>query len=202
MICFVAGGVGVSGFAQSPSDSIRLAYERLMTKYPLSEQRDIYKNFFQDYFGPGHIVADTASAANYLRHELEYADESSCPLYEPTGYKGNFVRVSLQVIKDGLVPFDTYLNAFVRSVNGIHAPTIDEWKAEWTKINNVIKSTGKLPANYAEDNLKIDSLLASGQYAFHHSRIYNEAYHPHYRIIAREIFEKEILPLIRKKIEN
>lgn len=151
----------MSGFAQTPADSIRLAYERLMTKYPLSEQRDVYKNFFQDYFGPGHIVTDTASAANYLRHELEHVDEFGCPLYEPTGYKGNFVRVSLQVIMDGLVLFDTYLDAFVRSVNGIHAPTIDEWKTEWTKINDVIKSSGKLPAHYAEDNLKIDSLLAS-----------------------------------------
>lgn len=75
LIWFVAGIVGVAGFAQTPADSIRLAYERLMMKYPLCEQRDVYKNFFQDYFGPGHIVTDTASAAKYLRHELEHADE-------------------------------------------------------------------------------------------------------------------------------
>ena len=32
----------------------------------------------------------------------------------------------------------------------------------------------------------------------HHSRAFNEAYHPHYRIVRRDIFEKEILPLINK----
>ena len=30
----------------------------------------------------------------------------------------------------------------------------------------------------------------------HHSRAFNEAYHPHYRIVRRDIFEREIKPLI------
>ena len=30
----------------------------------------------------------------------------------------------------------------------------------------------------------------------HHSETFGEAYNPHYRIIARDIFEKEIKPLI------
>lgn len=199
LACIIAGLIGISAFARTANDSILQAYERQMAGYPLSEQRDVYKNFFQDYFGPGHIIADTASAANYLRYELQNSNEFIGPLYEPTGYKGNFYRVSLQVIKDGLVPFDTYLDAFVRSVNGIQAPMIDEWKTEWRKINDVIKSSGTIPVNYAEDNAKIDSLLATGQYAFHHSRTYNDAYHPHYRIIARNIFENEILPIILMK---
>ena len=30
----------------------------------------------------------------------------------------------------------------------------------------------------------------------HHSRAFNEAYHPHYRIVRRDIFEHELLPLL------
>ena len=50
--------------------------------------------------------------------------------------------------------------------------------------------------NYDADAKAIADMLAEGHYAVHHSRLYNEHYAPHYRIMAREIFEKEILPLI------
>ena len=32
--------------------------------------------------------------------------------------------------------------------------------------------------------------------AVHHSKVYNEAYHPHYRIVDRHIFELLLKPLI------
>ena len=38
-----------------------------------------------------------------------------------------------------------------------------------------------------EDKARIDDLLASGQYAYHHSAAYHAAYHPHYRIIASHL---------------
>ena len=43
-------------------DEIRQAVAGQMHIYPKSTLRDLYKNFFQDLFGPGHIVSDTASA--------------------------------------------------------------------------------------------------------------------------------------------
>ena len=52
-----------------------------------------------------------------------------------------------------------------------------------------------LPA-LEEDRLAIESLLGEGRYAWHHSRAYNEHYRPHYRLIRRDIFERELLPLI------
>ena len=33
--------------------------------------------------------------------------------------------------------------------------------------------------------------------AIHHSHAYNTAYHPHYRIVERGIFEKEIKPKLK-----
>ena len=32
----------------------------------------------------------------------------------------------------------------------------------------------------------------------HHSKSYGVAYHPHYRIMRRDIFDKEILPYIQE----
>ena len=50
-----------------------------------------------------------------------------------------------------------------------------------------------LPENFEEDLEMIHSILNKGEYAVHHSDIYNAEYHPHYRIIEKEIFEEEIL---------
>ena len=50
--------------------------------------------------------------------------------------------------------------------------------------------------NYQEDKQFIDSVLSAGKYAISHSPDYREAYHPHYRIVERNIFEKEIKNLL------
>ena len=43
-----------------------------------------YKNFFQDKFGPGHIVSDTIAAGNYLRREMASYTETEGEIAEPT----------------------------------------------------------------------------------------------------------------------
>ena len=91
----------VVSYGQSDKESaIRSAVEHQMEIYPCSTLMDIYKNFFQDSFGPGHIISDTASAGRYLREELNSADSFSGVAYEPTGYLVNFYRVNLSVMKD------------------------------------------------------------------------------------------------------
>jgi hypothetical protein len=51
-------------------------------------------------------------------------------------------------------------------------------------------------ANYAQEREKIFSFLEQDKYMMHHSEQFSCEYDPHYRIIEREIFQKEILPLI------
>ena len=174
------------------------AVEKQMKMYPESTLRDLYKNFFQDYFGPGHIIANTEAANNYLQQELSSVTEFEGEDYEYTGYKGKMVRVNLKVIADGRVPYDKYLDAFLRSVNGITPPSIEEWRAEWAKIDSVIMTMGIELDNAEEDRRVITQLLDDNKFVMHHSRQFNEHYTPHYRIIERTIFEEEILPLIGK----
>lgn len=175
---------------------IREAVERQMAAYPHSTLRDLYKNFFQDRFGPGHIIADTSSADRYLRYELSTAESMEGADYEPTGYEGRFVRVNLRVISDGRVPYDTFFDAFVRSVNGIEPMPIEEWEREWAMIDSVIQSMGLSLADADADRAEIAALIRGGEYVMHHSEQFNSHYQPHYRIIEREIFEREILPLL------
>ena len=189
---------GTSCKHDSTDRAIIEAVEKQMKMYPKSTLRDLYKNFFQDYFGPGHIIANTDAASNYLQQELATSAEFEGEDYEYTGYKGKMVRVNLKVIADGRVPYDKYLDAFLRSANGITPPSIEEWRAEWAKIDSVIKAMDIELDDAEKDRREINRLLNENKFVMHHSRQFNEHYAPHYRIIERTIFEEEILPLIGK----
>lgn len=169
-----------------------------MEMYPKSTLIDLYKNFFQDYFGPGHIIANTEAANNYLQQELSSVTEFEGEDYEYTGYRGKMVRVNLKVIADGRVEYDKYLDAFLRSVNGITPPSIEEWRTEWARIDSVIMEMGITLDNAETDRQEINRLLNENKFVMHHSQQFNQHYAPHYRIIERSIFEQEILPLINK----
>lgn len=183
----------------STRERIRQSVERQMERYPHSTLRDLYKNYFQDRFGPGHIIADEKAADNYLRYELENSATMEGDDYEPTGYEERFMRVNLSVIADGRVPYDKYLSAFVRSVNGIEPITVEQWREEWKVIDEVINEMNLNLPNYEADRAEIWALLERGEYVMHHSKLFEQHYDPHYRIIEREIFQREILPLIEQK---
>lgn len=178
------------------ADAVRVAVERMMADYPHSTLQDVYKSFFQDNFGPGHAAPDSAQAATWLCNELVKVDRLDVPLYEPTGYKGNYYRVSLAAIASGKVQADALLSAFLRSVRAVQPSEVDAWAKEWEQIEGIIAAMELTLPNYDADSKAIKEMLAKGRYAVHHSRFYNEHYAPHYRIIAKDIFEKEILPLL------
>ena len=176
--------------------SVRSAVERMVADYPHSTLQDIYKSFFQDNFGPGHAVPDSAQAAAWLRNELENVELLDVPLYEPTGCNGNYYRVSLAAIVSGKLQADALLSAFLRSVRAVQPSELAAWAKKWEQIESVIAAMELPLPNYDADAAAIKDMLSKGHYAVHHSRLYNEHYAPHYRIIAKDIFEKEILPLL------
>ena len=178
-------------------DKIKESVERQLNDFPKSTLQDLYKSFFQDRFGPGHLVSDTSMAGNYLRYELNNSTVFHEKYYEPTGYESNYYRVNLSVIKENKISYQDFFDAFLRSVENVNLNDIEEWKSEWTEIEAVIISMNLNLENFEEDLEMIHSVLEEGNYAIHHSEIYNSEYNPHYRIIEKSIFEKEILPLIK-----
>lgn len=172
--------------------AVRAAVGWQMTAYPRSTLKDLYKNFFQDKFGPGHIISDTTAAGNYLRRELSSYTDLEGAVAEPTGWEGNFLRVNLSVIKSGQISYDTFFDAFLRSVNGIRPATVGEWQKEWIGIESIIRSMNLLLPDYETDRKEIEDRLNRGEYVGHHSKAFEEAYSPHYRIISKLIFEKEL----------
>ena len=180
------------------------AIRQQLQDYPESRVQDIYKSFCQDNLGPGHLIPDPQSARNYLESELRTFREDldsaryDAPgiMYYPVGDQGNYVRVDLSVVLDGLVGEEAYLDAFVRSANEGKRLTEELWVAKWQEVEKVIRKSFPDIPDAKEDLEMIDSYVQNGDLIMHHSEAFSEAYNPHYRIIARDIFEKEIKPHI------
>ena len=140
----------------SPCATALIAYAE---HYPAAEAQDLYKLVFQDLYGPGHLLADSAAAMRYLERELDQMEgrEGPMPAYEYTLCDSHFVRIDLRVVKSGLLSPAQLVSAMFRSAEGLPSP--------------------------------------EARFVLSHSQAFREAYKPHYRIVRRDIFEQEILPL-------
>ena len=173
-----------------------------LRQYPETRVQDVYKNFCQDNLGPGHLIPNPEGAKSYLLSELEIyqADldsaryEKPALRYAPVGDKGNYVRVDLSVVLDGLVGAETLCDAFVRSANEGKTLTAEQWIGKWSEVAAVIRKDFPDIPDAETDLAAIDSLISEGHLILHHSRPFSQAYHPHYRLVVNEIFEAEILP--------
>lgn len=180
-----------------PIDTVamRSAIERQLATYPESTLQDIYKSFYQEHFGPGHIISDTASARRYLMRELSEMGKTQSPYFEPTGCQGDYVRVYLSAVADSLITAEQLLDAFVRSANSRQEPAVS-WMEKWEAIVSIIQAN-KMEVEGFETDLPLLTEAVRNSQAVHHSRRYNEAYHPHYRIVERSIFEREMYPVLK-----
>lgn len=171
------------------SAAVKAAVSTQLETYPESRLQDLYKSFFQDRFGPGHIIRDRQSALEYILSEIAEADTLAGPRTEPCGWQGNYIRVNLSVITDGLISAEELTNALMASAKEVKPEDIEHWKDEWAEIVAIIEKDHPDIPDLAEDKSKIEELLSSGQYAYHHSAAYEAAYHPHYRIIASSVLD-------------
>ena len=182
------------------SEAVKTAVATQLESFPESRLQDLYKSFFQDRFGPGHIITDRQSALDYILSEWASADTLMGPRTETCGWQGNYVRVNLSVLADGLMTAEELTDALMASAKEVKDEDIQGWKAEWSEILAIIEKEYPDIPDLQEDKARIDELLASGQYAYHHSDAYNAAYHPHYRIIASELVrlqknENNLIPI-------
>ena len=84
------------------------------------------------------------------------------------------------------------MDCFLESVDVVQGTSIEAWKKEWKKILAVIVRTNPTLPGIGEDRQFIDSLLNRGEFVVHHSEVYLDTYHPHYRIIHRQVFEDQL----------
>lgn len=158
--------------------------------YPEARLADLYKNYFQDAYGPGHLIPDTTKAGVYLDWEMKQPDWTDTLLVQPLGIHHDYYRINLILVKNGTIPRDTLLLGLMESALLARKPAIDEWKKEWAEVLQIIKKMKPGLPDMASDEKRINEILEKGDVVMHHSQHYEEAYHPHYRIIHRSVLQR------------
>ena len=153
-------------------------------RYPHMEVRDCVKLLYQSEFGPGHMVSQ-GDALSYLEEEFAHVlEEGSAPAYTVEAIGGGLCRFHLD--PDRLTKEDLPLVArcFVRSAHprGSRAGL-------WRKLGELMGMTcrGLLPFSPEEVEEFLADYDQAGCPAIHHSEAFNRAYHPHYRVMDREL---------------
>lgn len=167
--------------------------------FPAATLRDMYKYSFQDYFGPAHIIQDSAACAAYIESEIGYLDSIGWGyevLYEPLRVCGQYVRVNILAVKRGLLSTGQLTSALMRSGVMPDSAMVEAWSARWPQIEQAVAQLPQPVKGFVQDSADIASLLRRGKYVFHHSSSFNSVYHYGYRLVRKDIFEQELKPLL------
>ncbi len=193
-LLLIAMGTFMSSAQEIDKMALRMAVERQLAVYPQSTLQDVYKAFYQEHLGPEHMIADTAAVRSYLYYELStMGDERGNLYYEPIGLDGDYVRVYLKAVKDGLITAGELLQAFIDSAAARQEPGV-EWTCMWDAVVQAVDEVKPGLGSAAEREALREASVK--KQAVHHSSAYNDAYHPHYRIVHHTIFEMLLKPTI------
>ena len=122
-------------------------------------------------------------------------------LNQNISYINEFYRVNLNVINKGMITFNDFLNAFLKSANIENEINHNEWMENWKNIEKQILLM-KIPIeNIEQQSIELWKIIKSKQLVSH-SDIYRAAYSPHYRLISSAQFQRLGLNLSeRRKID-
>ena len=161
----------LSAFFLSPSSAqCNRALMQYAERYPKAESQDLYKLVFQDLYGPGHLLTNADDARRYIGQEVEQMSDSAYPQY---------------IHHDTPIPFPLCEYTLCDS--------------NFVRVNLVLVKRGVIEL---EELVSAVMRSAEGlptpdpRFVMTHSKAFKEAYDPHYRIIRRDIFEREFLGLI------
>jgi hypothetical protein len=156
-------------------------------RHPLAGYIDFYKLFFQGTFGPGHFVESASSARKWLEEEL--LGDTTPYGVQDIGYHSNFLRVGIEVIRDGIISLDKYLELFITTAC---APVeyAKEWVIEWKLIDVILTSRIVFDETERASLLK---RLTEGTFLCSHTVRYRDTYHPHYRVLRADLWQEAIM---------
>jgi hypothetical protein len=157
-----------------------------LTRYPKMEVQDIYKLIHQGAMGSEHVVDDFASAQTWLEKEIANMQPGPDePVVDPISIHGEIVRINLRPYIKAGGNQSTLLNAFMKTVKE-YKGSLEQLMMCWSYFEKMVQR-GNLDFSEDEVNDFMDQMSANAFPAVHHSKSYEESYHPAYRVVALSI---------------
>lgn len=153
--------------------------------------QDVYKMLYQGSFGVEHLLDDTSHVKSYLLTELAKMDTADRgeSLMEPVSTSGEIIRVNLRPFKKLNLDPASLVRVMVRSAEKTTPDTV-VFRRNWVEFNSLIRyGMLNMPV---EGMAELDARVASGDFSpVHHSKEYDEANAPAYRVVRCDLFESE-----------
>jgi len=150
--------------------------------HPKTQLIDYYKLFFQGTFGPEHIISNKKSARQFLKDELKESSVFEKTDFQDISYINDFYRVNINVINKGLITFEDYLDAFLKSAKLENTINFKDWLISWKYIEQQVLSMDINFYNIKEQLAELQKVL-NNRNLVRHSEIYRKTYSPHYRLV-------------------
>lgn len=156
-------------------------------KYPLMQMEDFLKLLYQSHFGPRHMSSHPSleRVKGYLHQELkEMETQADRVTLEDIG--GGYVRIYLESILNEQFSIDEVAELFYESMVECAEASIEHLGSFRQSVNLLIQLIIEkfIPFELKPSNDLIDSYFQEGIRPIHHSKIYNQNYNPHYRVVS------------------
>ena len=162
--------------AESVEDILLEHYQ----KYPQMELNDFIKLIYQNSFGPRHMHNPTKDAVlKYLDEEIKVVTNET-EIIEDIG--NGYVRVYLSKETNIEKLSNDFLNSMIEDTY-----TETNIRVFYRKLNILIKliKKGSIKLPKKESINLVNEYLSNGINPVRHTKIYNELYKPHYRVIRK-----------------
>lgn len=169
--------------------SILIDHQR---RYPLWSVDDLCKLIHQSATGSEHAIIDEGHVRDWLLSELASLKTGpEEPLLDRITPDGQVVRVHLRpFVRLGLDP-EALLQAFILTAEKITPST--NLLLQYADLASQLADDGILLIAAPDISQRVKQLASDGFPAVHHSRRYEKAYLPAYRVVAREALPSEFL---------
>ena len=189
-ITALLGGVGAPGCGGNGTPALEPFLQAALKRHPTSELQDLYKLLYQGAFGPGHSIVNADDALRNIEAEIRHLDQAEGePLHEPCSVDGSMIRVNLRpFLKRGL-SVQRLAQVMLETAGSMKADTA-AFVATWAEFGDLV-SDEALPFDADEYEAFTRDVLEQRFPAMHHSDAYLGAYKPAYRVVRRDLFNKE-----------
>ncbi|MCL2056136.1 MAG: hypothetical protein FWH02_02825 [Oscillospiraceae bacterium] len=160
-------------------------------KYPLMQASDMLKLIYQNEFGCGHMVTDSAGCLRMIIEEAQ-ASAGNTPggqCIEDIG--GGLCRLRLDVLRQTTLAPETLCSFFMQTANS-HIGSAEGFEEKAAVLLSLCEG-GVLPFDAREISRLLAESRANGHPPVRHSEQYRAEYSPAYRVVSKAFCD--FLPL-------
>ena len=153
-------------------------------RYPRWNEEDLYKLIHQSAMGNEHAILDETAVRRWMERELDTLGQGPAePSLDPISPDGKILRVHLRPLLQAGLSTDALLQAFLDSPRLFQgSKTVLEQNMR-TALD--LAEAGEFGFSLAHLQTFFEDMRAAALPAVHHSPLFEESYHPAYRVVTK-----------------